>query len=497
MGPWREEIRSQFRLALPVVIVQVGLMAMAVVDTAMMGRHSAVGVAATSMGHSYFFIFLAFGLGALMALDPIVSQAFGAKDDLAITRGLQRGLILALSLSVPVSVLMLPADWVLTQLGQPPDVVTVAADFSIVSIPGAAPFLIFVVLRQTLQAMHRLRAILAATLVGNVANVFLNWVFIFGNLGSPQLGAVGSAWATVICRWLMVIFLLVAAWPILKQHLLPWRADALDPLPLWRMLRLGAPIGLQFQLEIGGFWAAALFMGMVAVERGADILAGHHLTMNVASLTFMVPLGVSAAASVRVGHFIGRGDMTAVRRASVIALFTGLVFMSTTALAFIFAPAAIASLYAPGLTETLAVAAVLIPVAGAFQIFDGIQVVASGILRGIGDTRFPMLVHVAGFWVLGVPLGAWLTFSRDVIPTGPWWGMVLALVVVAATLVLRVRHQLASSIGRLVIDDPRDGPVWADPAPEPVAAGADPAGPSLIEAAQAEAGLPGEDPEAG
>ena len=455
MSPLRREVRAQFRLALPVVVVQVGLMAMGVVDTAMMGRHSADGLAATAMGNGYWFVFVAFGLGTLMALDPLISQAFGARDERAIALGLQRGIVLALSLSVPLTLVMFAAEPVLQLLRQPAGIIPTAADYVITSVPGIAPFLVFVALRQTLQALHHLRSIVIVTLAANLANVGLNWLLIFGNQGFPELGAVGSALASVICRWLMVLGLVAAAWPVLKTYLLPLRPRALAVAPLLRMLALGMPIGTQFVLEVGAFWAMALFMGMLADQpgMGPHVLAGHQVTMTIASFTFMVPLGVSAAAAVRVGRFIGERDFDGMRRAAAVAIASGALFMVATAAVFVSLPQVLGRLFAPDLPETLAVATLLIPIAGAFQVFDGVQVLAGGVLRGTGDTRWPMFVHVTGFWFVAVPLGAWLAFRRDLVPTGPWWGMAAGLGVVAAVLLLRVRRRLAGDLARLQLDD--------------------------------------------
>jgi MATE family multidrug resistance protein len=298
--------------------------------------------------------------------------------------------------------------------------------------------------------MGRVRVLVIVIVAANVLNVGANWALIFGHLGLPALGAVGSGLATTLSRLFMAVCLAWAAWPALRPYLRPWRTDVLAPRPLGRMLWLGVPIGVQFLLEVGAFSAAGFFMGRF--DR-ADYLAGHQIALNLAALTFMVPLGISAAAAVRVGHGIGSGDSTGVRRTAVVALIGGAGFMLLSAAAFTTVPRALAAIFAPDEVATLAIAALVIPVAGAFQVFDGVQIVAAGLLRGAGDTRWPTLVHILGFWVLGIPLGWWLMFRADVVPTGPWWGLALALAVVAGVLLWRVRYRLWGPLTRIQIDD--------------------------------------------
>src|SRR5262245_50917384 len=288
------------------------MMAMGVADTLMVGRISATALAAVALGNLYTFAGLVGGMGVLMALDPVVAQALGAGDREAAARGAQRGLILATLLSVPVALFFLPVRALLSVLHQPSDVVPDAAAYVWASIPGILPFLAFVVLRQSLQAMHRTAPIVAAILGANLLNVALNWVLIFGHLGFPPLGAVGSAWATSVSRLGMALGLLLAARADLAPVLAPRRPGVLALTPLLAMLRLRLPIALQYQLEIGAFVTIGLLMGSL----GTREVAAHQIALNLASLTFMVPLGISAAAAVRVGHAVGRGDAPGARRSA-------------------------------------------------------------------------------------------------------------------------------------------------------------------------------------
>jgi MATE family multidrug resistance protein len=393
------------------------------------------------------FTVLVGGMGILMSLDPIVAQALGAGDREAAARGVQRGMLLAVLLSVPVSLLLVPVRFVLTLFHQPADVVPSASAYVLVSIPGVFPFLAFVVLRQSLQAMHRTRPIVAAIVGANLCNLLLNWILIFGHLGAPALGAVGSAWATSLSRWVMAFLLLLAGREDLGSFLSPLRPGVLETQPLLRMLRLGYPIGLQYQLELGAFATIGLLMGYL----GTREVAAHQIALNLASLTFMVPLGVSAAAAVRVGHAVGRGDAAGAKRSARVAVGLGAAFMGATGILLVVAPRILARVYTSE-PSVVAVAVALIPIAGFFQVFDGLQVVSAGVLRGLGDTRVPMAINVLGFWLIGMPVSLYLAFRAQAGPEGLWWGLVVGLASVALLLLARVVVRLQAGVSRVRIE---------------------------------------------
>lgn len=457
--PGRADLADLARLALPVALVMVSTMSMGVVDTIMVGRVSAADLAAVALGHLYFFGAVVLGMGTLFALDPVIAQAVGAGDGEGIARGVQRGAVLAVVLSVASSCLLVPAAPVLRLLRQPEDVVPIAAGYALVSIPGVLPFHGFNILRQTLQAMGRVKPILVTVLLANLANVFFNWVLIFGNLGFPAMGAVGSGWATSLSRWFMMLTLAALAWPVLRPSLVPFRPEALRRAPLVRLVRLGAPIGGQQFLEFGVFGAAGILMGWM----GTVAMASHQVALNLASLTFMVPLGVAQAGAVLVGQAVGRGDAPGARRAAGSALAMGAGFMVVTALVFLSVPGLLAGVYTadPGV---LALAVMLIPIAGVFQVFDGIQVVALGVLRGVADTRWPMIINLVGFWGVGLPTSALLGFHTGLGPRGIWMGLALGIGAVAVLLLVRVRRRLGRELRRFVLDEESHG---ASPAAAP------------------------------
>jgi MATE family multidrug resistance protein len=423
-------------------------MSLGVVDTIMVGHVSATALAAVALGNLYTFGLLIFGLGVLLALDPIVAQALGAEDEVAVQRGLQRGLLLSFILTIPTSLLILAVDPVLTLAQQPAEVIPYAAGYVYRVAPSVWPFFAFIALRQTLQAHHRTRPIVITILIANLANVFLNYAWIFGKFGFPELGVLGSAWATTVGRWLMAALVLALGWKHLSPYLRGLAPRVFQLEPLGRMLRLGAPIGVQMLFEWGAFAAIGLLMGSLGVIQ----MAAHQVALNLASLTFMVPLGVSSAAAVIVGHAVGREDAAGVRRSSLAALIVGAGFMSITAIVFVTIPALLAGIYTTNV-DIIRLAVLLLPIAGVFQVFDGTQVVCLGILRGLGDMRGPMIISTLGFWCLGMPVSVWLAFGRDLGAPGLWWGLVAGLAVVAIVLALRVRHREHYSLERIIIDE--------------------------------------------
>ena len=282
-----------------------------------------------------------------------------------------------------------------------------------------------------------------AAIVGNIVNALLDVILVFGKLGFPAMGPVGSGWATAIARWFMLLFLLWGCRHAITPFLRHWSREDLALGPLWRMVRIGVPIGLQLWIEFTAFGGALLLVGMV----GAVPMAGHQIALMLAALTYMVPLGVSAAAAVLVGHAVGRGDPEAARREASAALACGIGFMSVTAIILVsFAPWLARAFTAD--QAVLAVAAILIPIAGVFQVFDGIQGVSAGILRGAGDTRIPMWSNLAGYSV-ALPLGAWLCFRWGWGAPGIWWGLVAGLAAVAALLGWRVHVIVGGELKRL------------------------------------------------
>jgi len=408
------------RLALPVVVVQVGMMLIGVVDTMVVGRLSSEALAAVALGHVMLMAVYSFGIGLLLALDPLVAQAVGAGDEVAVRRSVQRGMILAVALMVPTTLILMPVETALTILRQPPETVPLAAAYVRICIPGLLPFYAFFVLRQSLQAIGRLRPIVITIVAVNLFNLVADWALVFGAGPIPQLGPIGSAWATTAARTLLFLVLLIAARKELAPFLGRFDRAVLRLQPLWRMVRLGTPIGFQVQLELVAFAVIALLMGGLGTVQ-------------------------------MVGRAIGAGDGDGARRAASAGLLIGAGFMSLMAALFIGAPRLLATAYT-SVEEVVVLAALLIPIAGYFQIFDGLQVVSAGVLRGAGDTRAPLFVNIVGFWFIGLPTSLVLAFKLGYGPAGLWWGLVVGLGAVAAFLLTRVTWKFRGPIARVVVE---------------------------------------------
>lgn len=460
---------------MPVVAVNLAMMAMGVVDTLMAGKYlSTTALAAIGLGHAWVWCPLAFGMGVVMALDPLVAQARGANDEPAIARALQRGLLMALAISVPVAAALLAAGFVFEALGGihlsdllgledasaadapvghglgpmvPASVISVASGYARISAFGVPALLVFLTLRQTLQALGKLRAILIVAVLCNLVNVLFNWLLMFGHWGFPRLGALGCAWATVIVEVCMVVGLLVVTRSVISPYLWPIRRQALEWKPFARLFVLGAPIGVAIALEHGAFNGIQFLMGSF----GETVMAGHRMAIVIASISFMVPLGISTAAAVRVGLAVGAGDPQGVRRAARVALAAGATTMACFGLSFVTWPEEFASLFTNDVA-VIAVTAALMPLAGAFQLFDGLQVVAAGVLRGTADTRWPSILNFVGYWVLGLPVGFWWAFRQGSGPKALWWGLAGGLAFVAVALIWRIVRRLSHVIERVDLE---------------------------------------------
>jgi len=445
--PTPQEFRALFRLAVPVVIVQLGLMLMGVVDTVMVGRLSAEALGAVALGSLFFFTAAVIGMGTLMALDPVVAQAVGARDEPAIARGLQRGVILAMVVTVPTILALLLVRPALVAMRQPAELIPAASKYIYIIVPGILPFFLFIAFRQTLQSLGRIAPIVRVIVAANVLNGVLNWAFIYGNLGAPAMGVAGAALATTISRFILAGALLYAGWRELGPRLRPWRPESNDPRALGRMLRIGLPIGAQMFFEYGVFALVGARMGRI----GTLAVGGHQIALNLSAIVFMVPQGIGAAAAVLVGQAVGAQDLPRARRSALGAVLLGGGVMVGSALLFVLFPGELARFYTKD-RGVMAIAASLIVLGGLFAVFDGLQAVCIGILRGIGDTRWPVAISMVGYWLIGMPVSVLLGFRFGWGPDGLWWGLVLGLAVTAVVLLARVRVRLRQALRRIMID---------------------------------------------
>jgi multidrug resistance protein, MATE family len=426
------EMRPLVALAGPVALAEVGWTAMGLVDTLFVGRVSAAAIGAVAVGSHLFFSVAIFGLGILLGLDYLVANARGRGAMHEAHRMLVQSGYLSLLLAVLLSGLLWMLGSHLEIFGVDPSVKDEAAAYTAVITLSLLPQLLYACLRRYLQAIELVRPITISIIAANVMNAVGNWVLVFGNLGFPALGAVGSAWATVVSRIFLLFCLAGYVLSYAARHDRDLFRVSLRPdlAVLRRLFSVGIPAAGQTTLEVGVFTAATL----LAAGLDPTSLAAHQIALQTAALAFMVPLGVSSAAAVRVGHAVGRGDADAAARAGWAALLLGVLVMSVSATVFVAAPGLILRAF----TDELAVIATgvaLIRIAAVFQLFDGLQVVATGVLRGTGDTRTPMITSLVCFWLIALPVGWLACFHFGFGVRGLWMGLCLGLILVALTLV--------------------------------------------------------------
>ena len=450
----RAEFRPSLRLAVPLVLAELGWMSMAIVDTMMVGRlpNSAVAISAVSLGGILVHVLAFFGGGLLIGLDTLVSQAFGAGQREDCHRSLLHGIYLSLALA---PFLMAPV-WLFDPLLRfariSPEIISVAVPYSRAMAWGTLPLLLYFAVRRCMQGMNMVRPISFALVTANIINAVGNWLLIYGRLGAPAMGAVGSGWSTAFARmYLAAILVGYLLWYDQKHRTELLRTPIQPELArIRRLIALGFPAAMQITLEIGVFALVTALIGRL----GAISLASHQIALNTVSLTYMVPLGISSAAAVRVGQAIGRGDPRGAGDAGGTAILLGAAFMTCAGGVLLIFPRWIARLYTPD--ETVIHSTILLLAAGAaFQLFDGIQTVATGALRGAGDTRTPMFCHFTAYWIIGLPLGAWLCFYRGWGAFGLWSGLSLALILIGIVLLFAwrraVRRLAVSSQGNLPV----------------------------------------------
>lgn len=434
--PWRQHFRENFSVAYPVVISQLGHIAVNVADSVIVGRLGERPLAGVALATSVFVVVLVAGLGISMGLTPLVAAAAARKRSHRLALLLGSGLAVCGVAGVVLAGLGWAATWLLPHLGEPPAVVALAGPFLRILALSMVPLMLFQALRQFAEGLALTREAMVISLGANLVNIGLNYVFVFGLLGMPAWGMIGSAWATLVARGLMLAAM--AAWFGRAARFAPYRAQLASR---WkharRMLGLGFPIAGQMMLETGAFVFSALMMGWI----GTTALAAHQIAINVASVTYMAASGIGAAATVRVGQFAGAGRHYEVRRAATSALWQAFGFMLLMGVILV-----LTRHHLPGLYVTTsdgaaarALAAELLVIAALFQMSDGVQVAALGALRGLEDVRLPGLISFVAYWVIALPLGYWLAFPLGYGPHGLWAGLCLGLTLSAVALTWRVR----------------------------------------------------------
>lgn len=435
------ELTDTARLSGPLVLGQLSAVGMNVIDTLLAGHLDAHTLAAVAVGTSIWSLALVASLGVMMAVPPSVAQLHGAGRHEAIGALLRQALWLAGGLGIVLGLATAFGGPLLFELiGVDPALADDVRRFLHAIAFGAPAMALYFALRGLSEGIGLTRPTMIFGLLGPALLAPLGYVLMYGRLGLPQLGAAGAGIATALVLWIQMASLLtyVARHPAYR-HVRPFgRRDRPERRAIAELLRIGAPMGVTVFMEASLFVAVALIIGRL----GADVVASHQVAINVASFAFMVPLGIAMATTVRVGHAVGRNDGVGVRMAGGAGFALTLAIQCLSASALFAMPHAIASLYTRD-AVVVALAAQLLMLAGMFQLSDGIQVAANGALRGLKDTRTPMVITLLAYWGVGMPIGGWLTFHAGYGARGMWIGLIAGLTVAALLLTLRFRRQAA------------------------------------------------------
>jgi len=442
---WRTEIVDTIRLAWPMALTQLGQIAMMTTDLALIGRLGDGAVAAVSLAHLILFVGFVFGMGLVSAVATLASQAFGAREPRMVRRSLRMGLWASVILGVPINVIQLWGEDILIAAGQTPEAAALAGRYLLGLAWSMIPAWCFIALRNFMGAVNRPEPALWITLVAIPINALLAYALIHGHYGLPQLDLLGAGLATTLVNIMMCV---AAVWvcyafrPFKKYRVLGyfWRMDGEL---MRRLVVIGVPISGTMLLEWGLFSSAAILVGWI----GTTALAAHQIALQIAAILFMIPFGISMAATVRVGHAVGRGDPVAVRRAGFSALALGAAIMVALTLAVVTFRNHIPLLFlgdaAAAAGETTRLAATLLLIGATWFVADGIQGVAAGALRGLNDTRVPMLYAALSFWVVGFNSAYALAFWADLGAFGVWIGFSLSLWLFASLLTVRFHNLTA------------------------------------------------------
>ena len=442
-----DEFGETLRLAVPMMLTQLGQIAMMTTDLVLIGRLGEDAVAAAALAHTVYFINFTFGLGLVAAVSPLAAQAFGAGDVRRIRRSLRVGLWVALFISLPMMASPLYGEEILLALGQAPHSAALAQRYLHGLAWGIAPALGFIALRGMMSAVNRPQPPLWITIAAIPANAMLVYTLIHGLFGLPQLGLLGAGLATTLVNFgtFFAAFAIVALRkPFADYHPLAdlWRIDW----PLMRqLLVIGAPISFSLLMEYGLFSSAALLMGLISTAA----LAAHQVALQVTAVLFMIPLGIGLAATVRVGHAFGRNEPAAVKRAGLVAALLGIVLVAALTLAIVVGRYALARLFfgnGDASAATIELTATLLLVGATFFIADGLQTIVGGALRGLNDTRMTLVYAAIGYWGVAFPIAWALAFNAQLGAVGVWTGLSLGSFVYAGLLILRFQR-LARRLG--------------------------------------------------
>ena len=434
----KEEVVNTVRLAYPVIIGQLGIIMMGVVDSIMVGKIGPVPLAAASLGNSLIFIILIIGIGCSIVVSPLVAILVGGKRYSECGVYFRQSLLVNILLSlVMIGVILIGVNFI-NKLHQPPEVIELTMIYMSIVGFSAFPLMIFQTYKQFIEGLSIMKPAMVISILANIINAFANWVLIFGELGFPKLGLAGAAWATFASRAFMalVIMFYVMRNDKFKQYDVTFHFRGLNFPVIKKILRLGLPSGFQYFFEVGAFSFAVIMIGWI----GTNELAAHQIAINLASISFMGVLGISQAASIRVGNAMGEQSVSKIRKAGFTAIVLGAAIMSFSGITFVLLNNYLPTLYIDD-EAVISIASRLIIIAAIFQLSDGIQAVGIGVLRGLTDVKGPTIITFIAYWIISLPIAYLLAFNFNLGVDGVWIGLLIGLTVSAFLLTLRFNYK--------------------------------------------------------
>lgn len=416
------------------MISMLGQVMTGVADSVMVGWLGATPLAASSFANIFFSLPLFFGVGVSYAVTPLVAEAHSTQNKSKIIENLRAGFLINMIVGCLLVALIFSVEPLLRFMGQPPEVVDAALPYLSIIAPAIIPTMLFQTFRQFAEGLHRTRMAMVIVIASNLLNIGLNYVFIYGKFGAPEMGLIGAGLATLIARVVMGVWM--AAYVFWGEAFAPYRAGfrlwPIDWSLVRKQLHIGLPAGSQYIFEAGAFGFSAVMMGWL----GTVPLAAHQIAINLATISYMTTSGIAAAATIRVAHFLGLKDFHAMRRVAFVMLGMAAFIMALWAVLFIVGKRFLPILYIQD-EVVLQVVAPLMIIAGFFQLSDGLQVVCAGALRGVKDVKIPSLLIFMAYWVIAIPFGYWLTFPMELGPSGVWLGLLTGLTITATLMIIR------------------------------------------------------------
>ena len=433
----KDHLKNNFILAYPVMITMLGQVMTGVADSIMIGWTGAIPLAASSLANVIFSLAITFGIGVSFAITPFVAEYHGAGKNENIVKVLQHGLLINTCVAILLMVLVYCCSFLLPLANQPLPVVQETTPYLNILTWAIFPTLLFQTFRQFAEGLHDTKMAMVIVIGTNLLNIALNYILIFGMGEIPPLGLLGAGYATLIARIMMALWMALYIYhgKKFKSFRKGFKVGKYHSDMIKRLLNMGIPSGFQFIFEVGAFGFSAIMMGWI----GTPELAAHQIAINLATISYMTTSGLGAAATIRVGYFLGQGDRKMLREAAFTLIGMALFLMLVWASLFIFGRMALPKLYIND-PEVWKVASPLLIIAGFFQLSDGLQVVCAGALRGLKDVKIPSLLIFVSYWILGLPIGYLLAFHTPLKSVGIWTGLLIGLTLTASALVIRFYH---------------------------------------------------------